>query len=459
MIFLLLGTYRHIEFEKIVYEYCLEEMKTTSAYLPKDYSKFSSFVIAYNNYDSLPPFMIEKLILMQDQLNVLDCSILARGFEIFKAFRQKNSDRYRTLDDQLEILQYILDNCAQRHMQNPNITLKEVNQILISYIRRRASRDSQLFYEIMNWYSKNKNLEWNSRTIREICHPLKISKFCCDSVCDQFFEYVMKNKDVVTGETVEKILTTSYSLSYFPENIDALNCCSEIIYRDFNIMNGLAIIHSLLALTFYKAVPYELISLVFNGDFIKRLEQEVEMAYSRDTYPERVMQLVMELNRSICLDYPEFNIRWFQQNFIEAQLSKRPIMKSKFHGEVQNLLLQIVPNQDFLAVNKVTPYGYRIDFEVHLDPNYNKFMKINPADYHHLNFKPKVNKIAIILLLGIDTCINDINRLRGPELLRMRHLEMMNYKVIHVKRTDFNMLYENINAKIKKLKNLLQISS
>ena len=64
-----------------------------------------------------------------------------------------------------------------------------------------------------------------------------------------------------------------------------------------------------------------------------------------------------------------------------------------------------------------------------------------------------MNKIAI-LLLGFDTfCVNDVNRIRGAELLRMRHLEMMNYKVIHVKKSDFKMLYENVSAKITETDN------
>lgn len=117
-----------------------------------------------------------------------------------------------------------------------------------------------------------------------------------------------------------------------------------------------------------------------------------------------------------------------------------------------------MPSREYLAVNKTTAYGYRIDFEIHLDKNYNKFLKQNLDDYVGVNFKPNVHKIAI-LLLSFDTfCINDVNRLRGLELLRMRHLEMMNYKVIHVKKSDFKMLYENVTAKINYLKKLLQIS-
>ncbi|CAG9797447.1 unnamed protein product [Chironomus riparius] len=451
------GTYRHIEFEKIVYEYCVEEMKTGSTYIPKEFSKFASFVIAYSDrYECIPPFVIEKLIMMQEQLNIIDCKLVSRGLEILHGFRPRRRLNRDLLDNQMEILQYVLDSCAQRHLETGNLSIKDINVILSSYVRRRAPRDSSLFFEIMGWYD-NKKLELNSRTIREICHSLQVAKFCNDSVCDQFFNYVVDNKDIVTGETVEKILTTCYNLSYFPENPEALDTCSDIIHRDFNVMSGLSVVQALLALTFYKSARAELISLVFNGDFIKRLEQEVQMAYSRDTYPQKVMSLVMQLNRAVCLDHPEYNIRWFQQSFIEAQMSKKPVIKNKFHEEVHRLLLHIVPSRDYLAVNQITPYGYRIDFEIHIDKNYNKFLKPNPDDYIGINYKPKVHKVAI-LLLSFDTfCINDINRLRGTELLRMRHLEMMNYKVIHVKKSDLKMLYENVTAKIKHLKKLLQI--
>jgi FAST kinase-like protein, subdomain 2/RAP domain len=225
-------------------------------------------------------------------------------------------------------------------------------------------------------------------------------------------------------------------------------------------MSGLSIVQALLALTFYKHVPFELVSRVFQGDFIRKLEQEVQMAYRLETYPQRVMSLIMQLNRAICLDYPEFQIRWFQNNFIEAQMSKKPALRNKFQQDVHNLLLNIVPSREYLAVNRVTPYGYRVDFEIHVDENYtNKFLKPNAEFYETSIFKPKVSKIAI-LLLNFDTfCFNDIQRLRGEELMRMRHLEMMNYKVIHVKKSDFNILYENITAKIKHMKKLLQIST
>lgn len=46
-------------------------------------------------------------------------------------------------------------------------------------------------------------------------------------------------------------------------------------------MNGLSIVQACLALTFYKVLPQSLINRVFNIDFIKRIEDEIEMCYSK----------------------------------------------------------------------------------------------------------------------------------------------------------------------------------
>lgn len=85
----------------------------------------------------------------------------------------------------------------------------------------------------------------------------------------------------------------------------------------------------------------------------------------------------MQLNRSVCLDFPEANVPWFQQNYIEAQISKGrvviipkneyqyfymnfavPIIRNKFNIEIKRALLSMVPSEDFLITDHVTPYGY-----------------------------------------------------------------------------------------------------
>lgn len=147
--------------------------------------------------------------------------------------------------------------------------------------------------------------------------------------------------------------------------------CSEIVLRDFQFMSGLSIIQACLALVYFKSLPERLITRVFSIDFIRRLEKEIEMCYSKQTYPERVLNQVMQLNRAVCLDYPELNIPWFQQNYLEAQMSKMPVITTKFNMDVRKLLLDIVPEAEFLKINHVTHYGYRVSsFIIYIDGFY-----------------------------------------------------------------------------------------
>jgi hypothetical protein len=75
----------------------------------------------------------------------------------------------------------------------------------------------------------------------------------------------------------------------------------------------------------------------------------------------------MQLNRAVCLDFPESGVPWFQQNYIEAQLSRMPTIRNRFNMDVKNFLLSLIPETSLLRINHITPYGYKIDFVLHLD--------------------------------------------------------------------------------------------
>lgn len=170
-------------------------------------------------------------------------------------------------------------------------------------------------------------------------------------------------------------------------------------------MSGLSVVEGCLALAFYKELPGSLIDRVFNISFIQRLEDEIEQSYSKDFYPQRVLNSVMQLNRAVCLDYPENGVPWFQQNFIEAQLSTRmcsqyyegrigshctlciiavPTIKNKFHTDVKQVLLDYATDAKFLKIDHITPYGYRIDFVLYIDAKKNLMIppKLNDTILH-----------------------------------------------------------------------------
>lgn len=445
------GTYRHIEFETCMVEMLKTEMKQRIS--PKEFAMFASFIIAYGDDRVIPKFIVDNIENYHEQFSSRDCWHLSRGIQILQEIRLRQFIS-KDLELQIKSMNYSLEKSSQRHLEAQNVDLPELNRIIRSHIYRKAPRESRFFHEMMKLYDKPLNLD--SRAIREISFNMTASNFRMDSVCDQFVDYVLKNWDHVTGDTLEKILTTCYTFSYFPDNEEFLRISSEIIMRDFNYMNGISIVQGLLALIFYKSCPQTLITKVFSQDFIKRLEQEIEMCYSKNTYPQRIMHQFMKLNRAVCLDCPEINVKWFQQSFVEAQITKATRVEGKVQKEVNRLLLEIVKSPDFLNVNHVTPYGYQIDFELYTD-TYNRFVKIPPEKFYQR--VPEFNKVAILILSSRVFCDNDINRLKGAELLRMRHLEMLGYRVVHIKSSDFGLMYRNVKDKIGYMKSLLRLGS
>lgn len=216
---------------------------------------------------------------------------------------------------------------------------------------------------------------------------------------ERLLNYIVENKDYITGGTVERILTCCYNLGYIPEDNKALQYSVEIVmrfdilmvshwqnilifnnfnFRDFPFMSGLSIIQSCLALGFFKILPIHLVNAVFNIEFIKRLEQEIQLCYSkvhiakkfkifRDilniivsqlqaSYPERVLNVVMQLNRMVCLDCPEAAVPWFQQNYIEAQMSRRNI--------VSNILFNFISNNMSSLQNQTTIQIFKLSAEI-----------------------------------------------------------------------------------------------
>lgn len=50
------------------------------------------------------------------------------------------------------------------------------------------------------------------------------------------------------------------------------------------------------------------------------------------TYPTRVRDHLMQLNRAVCIDYPESNVPWFHQKYVD-ELKKQ--------GRILHMYIQI----------------------------------------------------------------------------------------------------------------------
>lgn len=320
------GTYRHNRFEQRISRLAMDDLQHgLSGLVPSKFAQLASFVLAYGhtperNY-RFPDFIVRKIQEMSEQFSIVDVFNLSRGIHIAMEIRFKQHVS-NDLATQLVKIEHTFTECLERHLQDKSLNLSDVSMIVRSMNNRKSSRKTQVYKRVMDKYSQILPSPINSRLIRDITFNLNSSHFSVPTLMNQIFSYISENKEFVIGDTVEKVLFSSYNqgIMNIPNNV--LKACLEIIRRDFENMSGLAIVQSCLSLCFYRSLPEDLINKVFSVDFVKRIEDEIKTCYSKATYPERVFNQVMQLNRAVCLEFPEAQVPWFQQNYLEAHLSR-----------------------------------------------------------------------------------------------------------------------------------------
>lgn len=321
------GTYRHIRFEQRISLLAMEDLKNgISGLVPTKFSQLASFIIAYGhtpekNY-RLPDLVVQRVQDMSKQFSIVDVFNLSRGIHIALEIRFKQHVS-NDLAIQLVKLENIFSDCTERHLEDKAISLSDISMIVRSFNSRKSSKKTEIYKKVMEKYTQILPSPINSRLIRDITFNINSSNFSAPSLMSHIFSYILDNKEYVVGDTVEKVLFSAYNQGILNVPTKVLNACLDIIRRDFDYMSGLAIVQSCLAMCFYRSLPEDLITKVFSVDFVKRIEDEIKTCYSKATYPERVFNQVMQLNRAVCLEFPQAQVPWFQQNYIEAHLSRR----------------------------------------------------------------------------------------------------------------------------------------
>lgn len=132
------GTYRHIEFEKSMIDMLMLELKTTL--IPKDFAKFSSFIIAYGDCtggQNIPQFIVNKIEELNEQFTIKDCLNLSRGVQIALEVRFKRP-MTSLLENQIESINFSLGKSATRHMQTENLHISQLNSITRAFNNRKG---------------------------------------------------------------------------------------------------------------------------------------------------------------------------------------------------------------------------------------------------------------------------------------------------------------------------------
>ncbi|KAK5616889.1 hypothetical protein CRENBAI_015763 [Crenichthys baileyi] len=214
--------------------------------------------------------------------------------------------------------------------------------------------------------------------------------------------------------------------------------------------------HLLVLMAYSLAVadrfPEELIREIFSIDFLGKLDCQLESL--PETLNMRTRQRLMDLNRAVCLECPEFQVPWFHERYCQQLQKKGNGSVSPVQQQIHKMLGEVLGGINFVQAAVITPYFYTVDFECKLDKH------LQPLPYSELSTmqisaRGKVlwdssslenardelpagaQRVAIDFLDSKFFCKNS-HHMKGEALMRRRHLEILGYRVVQIPHFEWN---------------------
>ena len=167
----------------------------------------------------------------------------------------------------------------------------------------------------------------------------------------------------------------------------------------------------------------------------------------------------MNLNRAVCLELPEAQVPWFHEKFCEdLRAGESTSNSTHVQDEVYMALSEVLSNSnDVIQRDVVTPYSYMIDFLIEFDTK-GRPIKKRPKRRSIFSFSKSktdnssavegsnVGERVAILVLTDQAYSKHVRRLRGFARQKVRHLEMLGYRVILVDPQQWNSMYMSEQA-------------
>ncbi|KAI5628070.1 FAST kinase domain-containing protein 1, mitochondrial, partial [Silurus asotus] len=269
---------------------------------------------------------------------------------------------------------------------------------------------------------------------------------------DRIASVALENTHKIHYSAIYATLLPFALLNYDSPKVDELfdayiqHCPTKIGLFEPHMLVLLAYI---LALT--NRFPEPLIREIFRVDFLARLDAQLETLPSAQNM--RVRSRLMQLNRALCLECPEFQVPWFHERYC-MQLHKRDHSSVNLaQQQIHRMLGEVLGGINCVKVGGLTPYFYTIDYECVLDHNqqaipYSKLsdLQINEdgklqwdsgTEKERTELPPGAKRIAIEFLNSKSFCKHS-QHVKGDVLMRKRHLEILGYHVLQVPHFEWN---------------------
>ncbi|XP_005723509.1 FAST kinase domain-containing protein 1, mitochondrial isoform X2 [Pundamilia nyererei] len=390
--------------------------------------------------------VVSRVDAVVEQCNLSELNTIS--FAVAKWVRNDQSYRHNTHSKYVRLLQ-TLNRCGHERLQTANrldLLLDELKYVSGEWFEEMLLDETMITLQRMidqiNWTNVPK-LAFFLNRINHLSPPLM------DRIASVTVEHIHK---IHYSETYATLLPFSV-LNYDPPQVDELyDACIKRFTPHLSSFDP----HLLVLLAYSLAVadhfPEELIRVIFSIDFLGKLDSQLETLSNALNMRTRLR--LMELNRAVSLECPEYQVPWFHERYCQQLHRKGSGSVSPVQQQIHKLLGEVLGGINCVQMAVFTPYFYTIDFECKLDKHLKPLSYIEPSTLQ-ISDRGKVHwdtsslenirdelptgaqRVAVDFLDSKYFCKNT-HHMKGEALMRKRHLEILGYRVVQIPHFEWN---------------------
>lgn len=270
----------------------------------------------------------------------------------------------------------------------------------------------------------------------------------CPLLMDKIATVTMDNLKEIHPSAVYPILRVFSYMNYEPpQGKDFFDACAHHVCNDKDSLSPHFLVLTAYALALAGYFPKELIKAIFSTNFLLRFDSQLDALNYRIN--KRLRLFLMELNRAVCIEHPEYGVPWFHEQYCQQLLQRE---KSVTHQQIHQLLKEIFGGTDYTKMSVRIPYSYSIDFEYILDKERNPIAYVQEdvlpsylpsmceSDSHLQENKPLpagAQRVAVDFLHPW-ALLRNSPHVKGLFAMKKRHLEILGYHVIQIPSYELN---------------------
>ncbi|XP_025849877.1 FAST kinase domain-containing protein 1, mitochondrial isoform X2 [Vulpes vulpes] len=293
--------------------------------------------------------------------------------------------------------------------------------------------------------------EINSKNVAEIASFISRTNYLNTLLLDRIASVVVQQIEKIHPFEILGIILPFSALNYDPpQNDEFFRICIQHLNSYLSGLEPPMLVFLGFSLAALGYFPEDLLKAIFNIKFLSKLDSQLELLCS--SLNRRVQFRLMELNRAVCLECPEYQIPWFHDRFCQQQYNKDIGSMNGAQKQIYKMLAEVLGGYNCVKASVLTPYYHRIDFECVLDKkkkplpygSHNTTLGKLPEMHWESNTQitgsrlpPGAERIALQFLDSRAFCRN-IPHLKGKSAMKKRHLEILGYHIIQIPHFEWN---------------------